>query len=224
LPYRSALEPPSFARKSLRQFGFSALPRWAERVWSGADWSSDRNWHPTFSGARRRRPALRAARQHAVLHGLPFALLGIMVNQQTLTKTFKLLGATNNTNGANTNRTSSLSGLGRAGICLPTGRRWLGGPLCRRRAALGRGASRVVTSDRRLRRPAAERKHQQCECDNTARAFRRPAALEALVQLNRTADPCNAYRRAHSFATWSATKAPLCPIGLALPVVVSSMV
>jgi hypothetical protein len=41
-----------------------------------------------------------------------------------------------------------------------------------------------------------------------------------IIQLIRATHTC----AGHSFATWSATKAPLCPIGFALPVVVSSMV
>jgi len=50
LPERSALQTPSLSRECLRQLGFSAVLEMAERIWSGADWSRERNRDPTFSG------------------------------------------------------------------------------------------------------------------------------------------------------------------------------
>jgi len=47
---RSALQTPSLLRKFQRQLGFFAIPKMAERVWNGGDWSRERNRDPIFSG------------------------------------------------------------------------------------------------------------------------------------------------------------------------------
>ena len=45
LAERSATEPPSLLCECLRQLGFFAVPKIAEKVWSGGDWSRERNVH-----------------------------------------------------------------------------------------------------------------------------------------------------------------------------------
>src|SRR4051795_7354252 len=54
LAERSATEPPSLLCECLRQLGFFAVPKIAEKVWSGGDWSRERNRDPTFSGTELR--------------------------------------------------------------------------------------------------------------------------------------------------------------------------
>ena len=41
--YRSGREPPSLTRQRLRQWGFCAIPKMTEKVWSGAVWSGRRD-------------------------------------------------------------------------------------------------------------------------------------------------------------------------------------
>ena len=74
LPYRSAIEPPSLTRKCLRQLGFSAVPKMAERVWSGADWSGRRDSNPRpqpWQGCALPLSYARAPDQGAVSRRLP---------------------------------------------------------------------------------------------------------------------------------------------------------
>jgi len=47
--YRSGREPPGLLRECLRQLGFFAVRKRAENVWSGADWSRNREIQPRAS-------------------------------------------------------------------------------------------------------------------------------------------------------------------------------
>ena len=61
--------------------------------------------HIAFEVGEVRRAGVRLERNvvHA-MEGLPFALLGVMVNEQNFTKTANCWGVANNTDGTNTNR------------------------------------------------------------------------------------------------------------------------
>ena len=75
MPYRSALGPP-LMRECLRQLGFLAVPKTAERVWPGADWSRERTGAGKVTGikhslARQAKPQRGAKRGEMPQLGAP---------------------------------------------------------------------------------------------------------------------------------------------------------